>query len=183
MLYPLYRVTRCLPVTLLSVILLCSLSASADSQTSCSNGRTLLGLVESVDIDTPVVVTLSAMLDTGATNSAINARNIKIIPNSQEADQVSFQIQNHRGQWISMVKPLTRYAWIQTHSGRPVKKPVVHLSIRLGSVKSTNEFYLLNRSPFKHPVLLGRSFLNQRVIVDVSQQYLASSRPKTLALV
>ena len=161
-----------------SFFLLLTHSACAYTEAACLDsfqGKTVLGLVEKVQIAHSRVST-DAMLDTGATNSAINARNIRVHANKQGREQVEFQIRDgNSGKWINLSRPLARYAWVQTHSGKPIQKIVVKLRVKVADIESSSEFYLMNRSPFKYPVLLGRSFLEQQAVVDVSRKHLAEN--------
>lgn len=156
-------------------------SYSAASGTTCDNNHEIkvLGLVESVAIYSSRSSKISsrALLDTGATNSAVYARNIHIQDEQSGRPTVNFEIKDvHTGEWNTLRSPFIRYAWIKTHSGKPIKKVVVNLPVQVGSITGTSEFYLMDRQAFKYPMLLGRSFLRGRAVVDVSRQNIAHDR-------
>ena len=174
MLFPqsLYNLYLCSILTVMSGFY----SLAARGSSSCSTGSVVLGTIETINIGIPTITRLEALLDTGAANSAINARNIRVERSSSGKQQVSFQIQGPQsGQWINLKRHLFRYAWVQTHTGKPIKRMVVKLSVQLGNIVQNSEFYLMDRYPYKQPVLLGRSFLNKRVIVDVSKSHQAGT--------
>lgn len=49
---------------------------------------------------------------------------------------------------------------------------VVNLHVRLGKIVGEAEFTLTDRRHMEHPILIGRSFLQDLAIVDVSKEYL-----------
>ena len=53
----------------------------------------------------------------------------------------------------------------------PERRFVVELDIRLGEQLQTTEFTLSDRVKMTYPVLLGRAFLLDLYVVDVSQSY------------
>lgn len=149
------------------------------NQTTCNNNYEIkvLGLIEFVAIRSSSTSKIhsKALLDTGATNSAIHARNIVVQNNQSGRSTARFEIKdNQTGDWKTLRRPLIRYAWIKTHHGKPVKKVVVSLPVQVGNITGTSEFYLMDRQAFQYPVLLGRSFLRDRVVVDVSRQNIAN---------
>ena len=52
-----------------------------------------------------------------------------------------------------------------------MRRFVVELDIRLGQKLQTTEFTLTDRSNMTYPVLLGRAFLMDLYVVDVSRSY------------
>ena len=156
------------------------------SGTTCNSNYEIkvLGLVEFVAINSPgsPQILSKALLDTGATHSAIHARNIVTQENRTGSSTVRFEIKDDQtGQWKTVQRPLTRYARIKTHHGSAIKRMVVTLPVQVGNLAGTSEFYLMNRQAFQYPVLLGRSFLRDRAVVDVSQQNIAN-RPLCMNL-
>ena len=168
------------PLTLCFFLWLLQLSQnSSANETTCNRNDEIkvLGLIELVAIHSSSSgkSNTKALLDTGATNSAIHARNIAVRDNHSGRPVVSFDIKDeHTGKWKNFSRPLIRYAWIKTHKGKPVKKVVVSLPVKVGNISGTSEFYLMDRQAFKYPMLLGRSFLKDRAVVDVSRQNIAN---------
>ena len=53
------------------------------------------------------------------------------------------------------------------------RRLVVLMTMTLGSMTEQVEFSLNDRSDMEHPVLIGRNFLRNNAIVDVSQEFIA----------
>ena len=51
------------------------------------------------------------------------------------------------------------------------RRAVVEMRITLGNIRDTFEFTLADRSHLEHNLILGRNFLKDIAVVDVSQQY------------
>ena len=68
--------------------------------------------------------------------------------------------------------PIKRTVLIrQVSSDTPERRFVIELDIRLGEQLQTTEFTLTNRSRMTYPILLGRAFLMDLYVVDVSRSY------------
>ena len=68
--------------------------------------------------------------------------------------------------------PIKRTVLIrQVSSDTPMRRFVVELDIRLGQQLQTTEFTLTDRSNMTYPVLLGRAFLMDLYVVDVSRSF------------
>ena len=75
--------------------------------------------------------------------------------------------------WIEA--PIARYVRIrQASSDATERRAVVKLWVTLGSIHENSEFSLADRSQMTHPVLLGREFMRDIAVVDVSKQYIHS---------
>ena len=58
------------------------------------------------------------------------------------------------------------------HTGNSQMRPVILLRICLGGVRKEAEVNLVDRSRFKYPLLIGRSFLAGDFLIDSDQTYL-----------
>jgi len=58
---------------------------------------------------------------------------------------------------------------IKRHGTSPSIRPVVIMSLGLGSVTKKIEVSLTDRSKFDYPILIGRNFLIDNFIVDVAK--------------
>ncbi len=133
----------------------------------------LIGEVEFVTIE-PQGPRLAARIDTGATTSSIDARNIKSFERDGEK-WVSFELLDPRTQQSQQLKrPLERIVSIKRHGAPDQERPVVTLQVSMGPIQQKSEFSLTDRSKFEYPVLIGRSFLSGAAIVDVSKKYALS---------
>lgn len=115
---------------------------------------------------------VEAKVDTGAYHNAIHAKNVEIIDTGKRK-YLSFQVVgdekvNHISDTIT-VKDYSKTR-VRSSIGIAQRRYVVQLRIRVpnqNKIYRTN-FTLANRSKMKTPVLLGRRFLKDRFIVDVS---------------
>ena len=132
-------------------------------------GMQIIGEVEPVTILT-AGLTLPARIDTGATTSSIDARDIQRFERDGKK-WVRFVIVDRRtGKKVKLKKRLTRTVAITRHGAADQKRPVVKLKAVMGKVELRREFSLTDRSKFTYPVLIGRNFLQGEFIVDVTRK-------------
>ena len=113
---------------------------------------------------------MEAKLDTGADNSAIHALNITQKRRNGE-NWVSFDVITKTGRLQRFEKPVVRIAHIKRRSGPAEKRPVVMLTICLGTIKRDVEVGLVNREHFNFRFLVGRSFLKGFAVVDSAKEF------------
>ena len=145
--------------------------AVPQSAASMLNGLPLgiIGEVEAVYLEgfnTP----LEARVDTGATTSSIDARNIRAFERDGKK-WVSFQVVG-RGEKVerSYELPVERVAAIKRHGAESIQRYTVMLTFRIGHLTLEREFTLADRSRFEYPVLLGRNVINGLAAVDPSRR-------------
>lgn len=133
-------------------------------------GKIIVGEEEWVHISPPKA-NLLARVDTGATVSSIHAVNVVEFERDGEK-WVKFDIAHAEGEPdMTVERKVIRYSNIrQSTSDDTVKRPVVKLNIRLGSIKESAEFTLADRGQMNYPVLLGREFLKDITLVDPGKQ-------------
>ncbi len=109
---------------------------------------------------------LEAKLDTGATTSSIDARNIYRFRRGKKRF-VRFELINRDAAGGQLMeRPLVRMVRIKQHDGQYQRRPVVALEICIGRVRRSVEFSLVDRGNFDQPVLLGRNALAGAALVD-----------------
>jgi hypothetical protein len=136
----------------------------------------ILGAVEKVEVES-IKKEFNTRIDTGATTSSLSAKEIKAFERDGNkwvrfliADD---SISDNESLWIEA--PLIRYAHVkQSNSDLVERRPVVEQWIKLGSNRFKAQFTLTDRSHMSHPILIGREFIKDIAIVDVSKQYLQS---------
>ena len=128
-------------------------------------GKSIFGWIETVQI-IPENVSLAAKIDTGADNSSLNATNI-IEFMKEEEQWIRFSIQMKKNEAMTLERPLERYTRIKRKSGTSLKRAVVLLDLCIGTLlKKDTPVNLADRTGFKYPMLIGRSFLKGSAIVD-----------------
>ncbi|SQD76514.1 ATP-dependent zinc protease family protein [Moritella yayanosii] len=113
-----------------------------------------------------------ARIDTGATISSLNATDIVEF----ERDGIKWvrfnfsQAINNETQIIE-AKVARTILIRQANNSEPTRRPIIELPVQLGDMKMLTEFTLTDRSHMEFPVLLGRTFLKDIVVVDVARTY------------
>lgn len=132
-------------------------------------GKQIIGEVEPVTI-LKAGLTLPARIDTGATTSSLDARDIQRFERDG-IKWVKFTLLDRRsGKKVQIEGRLTRTVEITRHGTDPQYRPVVKLKAILGKVELLREFSLTDRSAFTYPILIGRNFLGGEFIVDVTRE-------------
>jgi hypothetical protein len=137
----------------------------------------VLGSVEQVHLDI-LDRSFDARVDTGAVTSSLSASDIQAFERDGK-QWVKFKLlddksRKENARWIEA--PVIRYVKIrQSTSEKMERRAVVELWIRVGKIHEKAQFTLADRSQMTHPILLGREFIKDIALVDVSQQYILSS--------
>jgi hypothetical protein len=143
--------------------------ASTDEQTQ---QLITAGWLESVLLQ-PVNIRMRAKLDTGAKTSSLHAVDIKRFERKGE-QWVRFR--TGVDDMVELMLPLVRDVKIKDHKLKAAVRPVVEMKVCLHNQIFTGEFSLIDRSQFNYPILLGRSLLQQGIIVDPSQTFTVRSK-------
>lgn len=142
------------------------------------DARTLLGRIEKVYLDPPGMA-FSARIDTGAQTSSLNA--IDIVEFERDGKPyVRFKILHPKtGEKIELTRRLRRYARVKELNDRESQnRPVVRMRVVVADIDEQINFTLVNRSKLKYQVLIGRNFLRDLAIVDVSKKDIAVKTDK-----
>ena len=142
--------------------------------TALPSGLVLIGETEYVTV-VPAKLRLAARIDTGATTSSIGAYDIH--PFERDGKKwVRFTVRVPAGGKSAVIKaPVRRTIGVKQHGAPAQKRLVVSLPIVMGPLTARTDFSLADRSTFKYPLLIGRSFLRGRAVVDVNQEYILSA--------
>ncbi|WP_281646573.1 RimK/LysX family protein [Parendozoicomonas sp. Alg238-R29] len=136
--------------------------------------QTLLGAVETLTLSEGGLL-MDARIDTGAELSSLDAREIREFKKDGEK-WVNFQIIDRQsGVKKKLSLPIKNHVKIKRHAQKSQCRPVVCMGISLGEDTNKTLFTLTDRRNFEHPILLGRSYLHGKAIVDVSHNYLLKS--------
>lgn len=132
----------------------------------------IIGGIEHVEVDTTGLIA-QARIDTGATTSSIHAEELVEFERDGKA-WVRFVFAPGDGQDpVTMEKKVVRRVRIKQHDDELHRRYVVKLQLRMGELVEIIEVSLSDRSDFEFPVLIGRNFLTDNAIVDVSKQFVA----------
>lgn len=119
---------------------------------------------------------LKAKIDTGAASSAIHAEEYEIIrlPGTAERplnEEIKMKLiggtsTNPKIVWGSA--PIVDYRNVKNSGGKIEERPFVETTIRIGLQEFKIVLSVTNREKMKFPVLLGRTFVARKFIIDPS---------------
>ncbi|MDY0116196.1 MAG: ATP-dependent zinc protease [Sulfurimonadaceae bacterium] len=136
--------------------------------------KLVVGSVEKIHVY-PSNLVMDARIDTGAETSSIDARDIKEFERDGKS-WVRFTLVDRKTKAPHVIeRKVVRIVKILQSSvdqGHE-KRVVVTLKITIGDKKELSEFTLTNREHMQYPILIGRNALQDVIVVDVSEQYIA----------
>lgn len=138
------------------------------------NGKVTAGWVEKVSLSDKSFQ-VRAKLDTGAKTSSINAIDIEpIIKDGKRWVRFTLVLEDTKSEIrkITMQQPVVRRVRIKEHHEKHDKRSVVKLPLCFAGNIHQVEFSLKNRAGFNYPVLLGRKFLRETILVDSEHTFL-----------
>lgn len=124
---------------------------------------TVLGVVEEVEWSDQNL-TLDARIDTGAKKSSINAQNISYFLKDGK-EWVRFTVNKKQ-----VERPVIRKVWIKGEGMSRIRRPIVTITLKIGATVKEVKVTLADRSNYTYALLIGRNFLGEDFMVDVSKQ-------------
>ena len=135
-------------------------------------GKWVIGQVEHVLVQ-PNLLTLEARIDTGATTSSMNAIDLTYFERDGK-DWVRFAMTDPKTQQpVTIERKVKRHILVKQLSGKSQRRPVVVMGLVMGPLEEQVELTLIDRSGYDYQLLIGRNFLRDRAIVDVSKGFVA----------
>ena len=133
--------------------------------------KEIIGALEWVYMDPPGRH-FRARVDSGAETSSLSASEVAVFERDGD-DWVRFNFQDDSSDDpVHFELPIKRTVLIrQVSSTKPERRYVVDIDVRLDDQLQKTEFTLTDRSSMTYPVLLGRAFLMDIYVVDVSRSY------------
>lgn len=141
------------------------------SAQSSFQDKTVLGQTEWVYIN-KAKRNFQARIDTGATTSSLNAVDIQRFERDGKR-WVRFNITHEKDGKPQIIEaPILRTVKIlqSNKTDGSTERPVVKLQVRIGDIVQQSEFTLTNRTHLEYPVLIGRTFMKDVILVDISQK-------------
>ncbi|MCB9480780.1 MAG: ATP-dependent zinc protease [Desulfobacteraceae bacterium] len=134
--------------------------------------KLMIGKIEKVRLTPPDSV-FHARIDTGATTSSLDAKNIETFERDGSS-WVRFKIKDpSEEKFYDVEKPVVRKVKIlQASNEEASRRPVIELQFQIGDIKRIEEFTLEDRSHLEYQVLIGRNILRDLMIVDVAQEFI-----------
>jgi hypothetical protein len=129
----------------------------------------LIGRVENVYL-LPDNVKIKARIDTGAGICSLHVVNLVNFERDGKR-WVKFSVPITGQDVVEIERPVKRYAQIKQQNGKSQRRPVIRMTLRLGAIEEHVEITLTDRSDYLYHLLIGRNFLRDRAIVDVSKKF------------
>lgn len=155
-----------IPHILLSMVV----SASMLATPLYAQDKEVVGWLEKVRIY-PGDLVIHAKLDTGAKHSSLNASHVTAFERDGE-QWVRFDVTSRYGKTVTIERKVRRMVKIKRHGAKPQARFAINLGICLGNVYRDVEVNLAERREFLYQMLVGRSFLGGRFVIDSSTKYI-----------
>ncbi len=130
----------------------------------------IIGAAEYVDFPDWGIRQLSARVDTGARTSALHVENVKLLPHSRVRFDVRLRRDDPTAR-VTVETAVSRRAPVRSSSGQTETRLFVKAHVRLGEQEQQIEVGLVDRRNMLYRMLLGRSALARRFLVDVTKRY------------
>ena len=129
-----------------------------------------IGWKETIDFDDFGMFNIPAKIDTGAKTSVLHCKFIELVKSGRK-NYVRFMPLDatYEGFGDVYVLPFHKERKIKNSFGSEENRFIVRTHISLFNEKYEIEISLRDRSDMEFPVLLGRSFIRKKFVVDVSK--------------
>ncbi len=129
----------------------------------------VVGWIEKACIQ-PGQLVLPAKVDTGAVTCSLHAPDLVEFERDGEK-WARFTIVDGNGKQAVIEKKIVGVRKIKRHFGQYQNRPVIRLAICVGNIHKTSEVNLVDRTGFEYPLLIGRNFMDGRLVVNPSAKY------------
>ncbi|WP_319024511.1 ATP-dependent zinc protease family protein [Microbulbifer taiwanensis] len=133
--------------------------------------KLVLGAVETVAVE-PGGLILDSVIDTGSSTSSLSAR--ELTPFERDGkDWVRFKLElpgSKNEDPLTLELPIKRQVRVSRPGFDSQRRPVVEMSLTVGDVTHMVEVNLTDRSSSEYLMLIGRNFLKDAAVVDVSRR-------------
>ena len=122
---------------------------------------------------------IKAKVDTGARTSALHAFSVRAFTR-QGKKMVRFKIhpyQRRNDIVVECVAPVLDKRWVTDSGGHREQRYVIESSLMLGGQQWPIEMTLTNRETMKFRMLLGRTAMKGRLVVNPGRSYLIGKKP------
>ncbi|QYJ73655.1 MULTISPECIES: ATP-dependent zinc protease family protein [Shewanella] len=139
---------------------------------SAIGDKFMLGEVEKVFID-ELKASFHTRIDTGAESSSLDARNILLFERDGEQwVRFDVMVQGESKPASTFESKVVRFVRIKQEGDADDRRPVIHAHLKIGKYSAETDLNLTDRSHLDYPLLLGRKFIKDIAVVDVSQQFI-----------
>lgn len=142
--------------------------------------KLIVGWREWLSLPSLNIAAIKAKIDTGARTSSLHAFSVEPYL-ARGAPMVSVKVhpyQNNTDDAISFEAEVIDRRWVSDSGGHKEKRYVILATMTLGHISWESELTLTNRDTMKFRMLLGRTAMDGRLLVDPAASYLVGRRPK-----
>lgn len=143
--------------------------------------KTIIGRAEKIDFPARMLSNIPAKTDTGAFLSAIHATDIQEIVKPNGKKVLKFNLLNaHPSVQFGREMTASTYTLktVENSFGHRQERFVVIFKVKIGGKTFRSEFSLADRSTKVFPILLGRTLLNNRFLVDTDIAHIDRNKLK-----
>ncbi len=138
--------------------------------------KKIIGQKELISIPDLHLYDLDAKIDTGADSNALHCDDIIIDENGFVTFTLLDEVHSsYHGKKITL--PIYKIKKIKSSNGIVQHRPSIQVMVTFFGKSYKTVISLTNRADMKYPMLIGRRFLANKFLVDVSKEYLA--KPQT----
>lgn len=117
------------------------------------------------------IVAIKAKVDSGARSSCLHATEITEF-RFRKRDWVRFQIQQSPGTWVELEAPVVDRREVRDSGGHRTLRPFIRTALTLAGDTWPIELNLAPRTDMLFSMLLGRTAMNGRFVIDPACSYL-----------
>lgn len=133
-------------------------------------GPRIIGVAEYVDFPDWGVRHLRARVDTGARTSALHVENVRLLAGGRVRFDVRLRKNDPKAR-VSVEAKVSRRTPVRASTGQSEARLFVETFVVLGGREQRIEVGLVDRRDMLYRMLLGRSALERRFLVDVTKRY------------
>ena len=138
--------------------------------------KKIVGTKEVISILDLELYDLDVKIDTGADSSALHCDDIQV-----DDDMVHFRLIDdvhpaYHDKKVTM--PLYKLKKVRSSNGQLQLRPSIEVDVLFFGQEYKTVVSLTNRKKMRYPMLIGRKFLANRFLVDVSKEYLSKEEQK-----
>lgn len=144
--------------------------------------KPVVGWREWVELPELLDAAVKAKVDTGARTSALHAFRLRVDRDGDGTTTASFEVhprQRSTADSVRVTCSVTGFRDVRSSDGRSESRPVIVTPVSLGGSTWPIEVTLTSRDAMGFRMLLGRSALKRRFLVDPGRSYLLSRAPST----
>jgi hypothetical protein len=138
----------------------------------------LIGWRETVALPDLGIPAIRAKVDTGARTSSLHAEGVELF----ERDGVHWArfllVRSGSRPPTPCEAPHVEHRFVTSSSGHKEERLIVKTRLKIGDFVVAAEFGLADRSDMNFPLLVGRTALRRRFVVDPARSYLLTPRPR-----